>query len=245
MAYKFKSMEKLVGFFIVFTMLTVIAFLIMIGRGKEFFIKKNFYYTYYRSAQDITTSMEVVYNGLPIGKVKDMELMPDNRIYVRMMIRREYESKIKADSVAAFLKPTMGSGTIYITTGTTNSSVLTNNAQIISSHSKYGSKLLRDQRPDVALLDDLINNVNELTVALEDPEGALMALLWTINDLVLSINSVTVNLDDNRDRINDILISLQESMDNFVEISENLKHKRLIGGKPEKRGSDRNIPATP
>jgi phospholipid/cholesterol/gamma-HCH transport system substrate-binding protein len=243
MAYKFKSIEKIVGVFVVMAMISVFFMIIMIGRGKSFFVPKQYYYTYYNSGDGISKGQKIFYKGVAIGSVTELNLNSDNRIYVKFFILKEYANRVKADSVAKLILSVTGGGTIKITPGEVSSIVLPNNAYIISSDTEEGKKLLEKMKNEPAgnPLDLIANNVADLTALLKRKDGPLVEVLDSIHSLTASmipiaqnLDKVTGNVDGNKDRINHIILSLQKSADNLVEVTANLKHNRLLGGKPEK-----------
>ena len=243
MAYKFKSMEKIVGVFVVFAMISVFFMIIMIGRGKSFFVPKQYYYTYFESGNGITKGQQIFYKGVDIGSVTELNLNDDNRIYVKFFVLREYANRIKADSVVKLTLTVTGGANIKITPGEVSSIVLPNNAYIISSDTDDGKRILEKMKSEATgnPLDQVINNVADLTALLKQKDGPLVEVLDSIHALTASmipmaqdLKSITGNVDGNKDRINNIILSLQKTSDNLVEVTANLKHNRLLGGKPEK-----------
>ena len=243
MAYKFKSMEKVVGVFIVVAMISIFFMIIMIGRGKSFFVPKQYYYTYYYNGDGITKGQKILYKGVEIGKVTDLNLNDDNRIYVRFFILKQYADRVKSDSVVRLVLSIMGGSTITITPGEVGGLVLPNNAYVISSDTDEGKRLLEKMKKGSSgnPIDQVINNLAELTALLKSNDGPMVSVLDSIHDLITSLvpmgqdlKSITGNIDGNKERINNIILSVQKSADNLVEVTANLKHNKLIGGKPEK-----------
>ena len=246
MAYKFKTMEKVVGTFVVLAILFLIAMIIMIGRGKSFFIEKNYYVTHFHSGAGISKgSTPVVFNGMNIGKVMEVKLDKDNRIRIRFFVLHEYSDKVKRNSVAVIVRPLIGQTYLLVTPGTLGSSVQANNAYVVSSDSEQGKEWLTEQKSEANAIPDMIaGNLNNLLASLSDPSGGLQSALRNIasevsNLMILNshLNNITGNVAGNKNQINDIIISLQQTADNLAEVSKNLKHNRLLGGKPEKSTS--------
>jgi phospholipid/cholesterol/gamma-HCH transport system substrate-binding protein len=233
MAYKFKSFEKVVGAFVVIALLCLAATVVLIGRGKNFFEKKNYYYTFFKSGEGLTVGMPVMYNGIKLGQVSTVKLNPDNRIYLRFYIVAEYADKLKEDSVAQFLKPLLGQSAIKIVAGTSSSRQLENDSYIHSSDSETGQALIAQNHTVAEGPERILANVEEITWMLKDPEGPLWATLRQVAAVSSNARGITSNIEGNKDRINNILLSLEESVDNLAVITKNLKHNKLLGGRPQ------------
>jgi len=240
MAYKFKVIEKFVGFFVVAALLFFIGMIILIGREKKFFEKKTYFYTFYKSGEGLTTGIPVLYNGIKIGQVSTVKLNEDNRIYLKFYVSSEYAGRIHEDSVAQFVKPLLGQSAIRIITPPGSAEkILENDSYIYSSDSEEGQALLASRRNVAEGPERIMANVEELTWLLKDPDGPLFGslkqiekLVSTLNEVSKNANAITANVAQNNDRINNILLSLEESADNLATITKNLKHNRLLGGKP-------------
>jgi phospholipid/cholesterol/gamma-HCH transport system substrate-binding protein len=249
MAYKFKDMEKIAGIFIVIVLLAVLSLLILIMRGKNFFVQKNTYYTYYSSGENLTKGMAINYNGMKIGQITTIKLNPDNRVLVRFYVLKEYYDRVKTDSVANFVPGLLGGGKLNLTRGTISSMVLPDGSYINSSDSAKGKELLRYQQASTAEgLNGLINNANELLKQLHNPQGNLNMTLEKLQLLMVTLNEVSKNMGKitgsvDKEQVKTIMLNLRQTSDNLVEITKNLKHVRLIGGSPEKQDKN-SIPAT-
>jgi phospholipid/cholesterol/gamma-HCH transport system substrate-binding protein len=237
MAYKFKSMEKIIGIFIVVALLSVLSFVIMIGRGKNFFVKKNWYYTYFDNGEGISKGLNIFYKGVKIGLVTDVSLNTDDRIYTKFYVFREYGDKVKVDSVARFTKPILGSGSIRISRGAFNSQPLPNNSYMISYDTEQGKTLFKLNKMEGDNIDKIVGNMEEMT----SPEGALVmtlshlqTLTKSLNEFTKNMNQITGNIAGNKDQINDIILNLRLTSANLVVVTRNLRQNRLIGGRPEK-----------
>jgi phospholipid/cholesterol/gamma-HCH transport system substrate-binding protein len=238
-------MEKIVGVFIVLAVLFAFAMLVMIARGKSFFVKKQSFYTYYDSGTGITQGLKILFRGMEIGTVTRVRLSHDNRIQVDFFVLKEYADRVKTDSVAKIVRPLIGSSFIRITAGSVNAAPLPDHSYIISSDTEVGRELLKKNKIETEGIDKIVETIDDITLTVkaiaEDSAGPitdtveqLRLLTQSLNALAANLNSITGNLDGNEDRINDIILSFQKTADNLAEVTKNLKHNRLIGGKPEK-----------
>ncbi|MBP6094693.1 MAG: MCE family protein, partial [Cytophagaceae bacterium] len=82
----FQSNELKVGF------LALLAFLILYFgfnflKGNDVFSSSNIYYVTYDNVDGLTSSNQVLLNGIEVGKVKKVELLPENGNKIKVTLR--------------------------------------------------------------------------------------------------------------------------------------------------------------
>jgi ABC-type transporter Mla subunit MlaD len=82
MSFKFKHLEKIVGFFLTLALLIVVAVIVMIGREQRWFEKQHIYTTKFTSGESVSVGMQVQIKGIQTGEVKSVFLTEDNLIEV-------------------------------------------------------------------------------------------------------------------------------------------------------------------
>ncbi len=233
MAYKFRHIEKLIGSFVVISLMLLIAAIILIARGQHLITKKFYYTTRFNSAVHLVEGMPVKFKGLKIGAVKKIYLDENNTVIVKFYILKEFSSKIKKDSVLMINSPLIGEKFLEITSGTHKSPVADNGDFLYSADTKVGRKYLADQLAEVPATptDLIIKNVQLLTAQLSDPNGAFMQTLQ-------NFRKMSEGLAESKDIIKETMAALKDSAENLKELSENLKRNPLLGGwgsKPKKK----------
>ena len=83
----FQSNELKVGF------LALLAFLILYFgfnflKGNDVFSTSNIYYVTYDNVDGLTSSNQVLVNGIEVGKVKKVELLPENGNKIKVTFRQ-------------------------------------------------------------------------------------------------------------------------------------------------------------
>ncbi|MDD5067337.1 MAG: MlaD family protein [bacterium] len=245
MAYKFKTVEKMIGIFIVAAGIILIASIIFIAKGQKLFVKKNHYSTVFNSADNLTEGMPIKFKGLKIGSVKSMELNEENKIMVQFTILREYANRIKTDSIIKVNAPLIGEKILEITEGTKEAVMAVNNSPLYSIDSEKGRELLKAQLSQQAATptDLIVQNVQLLTAQLSDPDGGLMK---TLRNMEKFSSAFASTYGDNKDVITDMIKNLQQTTKNINDLSLALKNNPFFswGGnqspdQQKKKGTDK------
>lgn len=225
MAYRFRNIEKLIGSFVVISLLLLIAAIILIARGQHLMTKKFYYTTRFISAENLSEGMPVKFKGLKIGAVKEIYLDEKNQIIVKFYVLKEYASKIKKDSVLMINSPLIGEKFLEITAGMPDSPVAREGDFLYSTDIEEGRKYLRKQLAQMPATptDLILKNVQLLTAQLSDPNGAFMQTLQNFRRL-------SESLAQNKDVIRETMEALKDSAKNMKQLTENLKRNPLLGG---------------
>ena len=80
MSFKFKHLEKIVGFFLTLAILIAVAVMVMIGREQRWFEKQHIYTTKFTSGESISLGMQVQIKGIQTGEVKTLIVSDTNGI---------------------------------------------------------------------------------------------------------------------------------------------------------------------
>ncbi len=238
MPYKFRYLEKIIGIFIVFAFLILIISIIFIAKGKKLWVKKEYYYTVFNSAEALSVGMPVKFKGLSIGAVKSIKLNNENKIIVKFYILKEYANRVKKDSIIKVNAPLIGSKNLVITEGRKDSPVAEKNNFLYSIDTEKGRLLLAEQlkKEPQTPTDLIIQNVQILTAELSDPNGPLIKTLK-------NLQKFSANFANSFDQtaINNTIKMLEETAKNLRDLSRSLKENPLLrGGKEKIKSSSKN-----
>ena len=115
---KRSTLEKIVGYFILFMIIVVAATAIGVGIQNKIFVKEYRIISIIKEGHGIQAGTVVKLAGIDIGKVTDINFTHDNKIRIIMKLNKKFQDKIRKDSVA-YISSTglVGSKHINITLG--------------------------------------------------------------------------------------------------------------------------------
>lgn len=233
MEMEFSKLEKLVGAFIVGVILLLMAILIIIGRGKDWFETYRTYYTNFNETYNLQKNAEVKLFKADIGKVTDITLDED-RVLVRLEILERYASRIRQDAIAIVESPTLiGSEYISIIPGSPDSPRIPEGGEIQSREKRSITDILAEFEVEktAKMVIDGFQDFSQLTMYLNNPEGPLKASLDNIQLASEHLVRITADLDAGKgvlgalvksetllgevetsiDRLSDILSSIEQA----------------------------------
>jgi len=183
--------EKMVGFFIVITMVLALGILVFIGRGQHWFKKKTTYYTYFNEGYNLKPGAQVKIFNTWIGFVEKVELTRENRVKITIKIFENDAAKIRADSIATVDSPTIiGSEFIAITPGSPEKPAIPKGGTINSKAKKNIGEYLKEYDIEKKIEDfgQLISDLKIVMERLKDPEGPLFSVLYDMKDVMNQLN---------------------------------------------------------
>jgi phospholipid/cholesterol/gamma-HCH transport system substrate-binding protein len=238
MAFRYKNTEIVVGIFVIFAVMLIIAVIIMIGSQRRWFEKRYEYNTKFLRAEGITPGMQVRIRGIQVGEVKEVFLNQDNWIEVTFVVYQEYSERIRKDSVARLEAPLIGSKSIGIIPGGGDLPVLASGSYVWSEDTEQGQRIISErlaqERPDQ--LQRIINNVERLTQNLSTDDGSLEPALESIavffeklssEDEALqmalaNLETITAAIDLDEGSLGKFMSDDEELYDNVLRLTEQL-----------------------
>ena len=219
----FQSNELKVGF------LALIAFLILYFgfnflKGNDVFSSSKIYYVTYDNVDGLTASNQVLLNGIEVGKVKKVELLPEegNKIKVTLRINKDLilpDKSIVVLSDGALLGgkvmrlELMGKGSLpseSILPGTTEKGL---------------SALLKERAlPVLSNADSLLVSFRTISRKFENTGTHLNELIKNSNSAVTNINgSVTELVADNKANVKQITANMKSLTQSLTETEKQIR----------------------
>jgi phospholipid/cholesterol/gamma-HCH transport system substrate-binding protein len=232
MAFRYKHTEIVVGIFVIFAVVLIIAVIIMIGSQRRWFEKRYEYTTKFLRAEGVSPGMQVRIRGIQVGEVKKIFLNEDNWIEVTFVVYQEYSERVRKDSVARLQAPLIGSKALEIIPGGKNLPVLASGSFVWSEDTEQGQSIiaekLKEEKPEQ--LQRILNNVEKLTFNLSNEEGSLEPALESIAQFFEKLNSDQENLQmmlANLERITESIDLKSGSIGKFMADDEELYNNVL------------------
>lgn len=184
-------MEKVVGTFVIVVFVLLLAMVVLVGRGKDWFRKNIMYTTSFGEAYDLERNSPVKLFNANIGKVQKVELIGD-RVEVTLAIYEEFAERIRTDSLATVEGISyIGKKYITIKPGSESAPLIEEEGRIPSLENKSISELLQEFEIEktAKMVIKAVQDLADITAVIKDPEGPLFTALDSINQSLHAVES--------------------------------------------------------
>jgi len=203
----FRKREKIVGVFILVIGLLVLASVVVIGRGKDWFKTYVTYYTVFKESYNLQVDAPVKMSRADIGKVREVKLYGD-RVRVKLAILEDYASRIRADSVAIVESPTfIGSEYVSIRPGSAQTKELKEGSEIPSQAKKSIDDILAEFKVEETAKKVLgaVQDLSDMTKKMNDPQGPLFTALNNVNSILRHVEEITRHINEGKGNVGELL----------------------------------------
>lgn len=218
-----KNNELKVGF------LALMAFLILYFgfnflKGNDIFSSSKTYYVQYDNVDGLMASNQVMVNGVEVGKVKKVSLVPDKGNKILVELRLNKSLLVPNKSIAILSDGALLGGKI-IRLELLGSGTLSEGAFISAMNEKGLTSLLKERAlPVISNADSLLISFRQISKKFDNTGTYLDALLKNSNKAVVNINgSVTDLVTENKANINQITGNMRALSVSLVETEKQLK----------------------
>ncbi len=185
-------MEKATATFIILSIFMALFLIVAIGKEHGLFTPSNTYYVYFNTGEGLSKGTKVVYLGIDIGRVVDIELTPEDRVKVELEILKKYSTRIRASSVARRSTSLLGGSSIEIITIDKDSEPLSDGDEIFSSDTFQG-RLLVEKAVEKGLISgvDIMKKVSDTLDSLQSLTPSISRSLRNLADIMENVNAAT------------------------------------------------------
>ena len=201
--------EKSVGFFVVGIVVLLLATVVILGRGKDWFAEEVTFYTSFKESYNLEVNAAVKLFKADIGKVKRISLGKDN-VNVQLAILARYASRIRQNSVAVVDSPTLiGSEYISIVPGAPNSPKIPVGGMIPSIEKKSIADVFKEfEVEETALLAvRTIQDISVLVTIMKDPQGPFLTSLRNIEKTSTHLEQITGKIGQGQGALGSLVAS--------------------------------------
>ncbi len=214
-------------------------------KGRSLFKTGTFIYGKYTDTKKLMPSNPVFINGFQIGSVYDLEASDNNISTIVVSIKLNGEYNIPNNSVASIESSPLGSPSISISSGNSNTflksgdTMMTeNNVGLLGELSGKISPVADRLKATLTSLDTLLKNfntvldpntkgnlqsvianLNKVTASLVESAASLPGILneqsGTLTKSMNNINSFTKNLADNNEKVSNTLSNIEKTTENL------------------------------
>ncbi len=182
-------------------------------KGSDFLSRTEYYYAVYNNIGSLTKSNPVKINGVPVGKVNRVTLLPnsDNKVLVEFDVQ---ENILLGDSTIAELTSDLLGGTSIVLRIATVSGPLEPGDTLISIIDKGLEEIIDSAQPVANNLNIAINRLNDLLAEFAGIGEQLQGRLRSLDTTLVTVNAMLL---DNQSNINEILAKTNTTMTNVNE----------------------------
>jgi phospholipid/cholesterol/gamma-HCH transport system substrate-binding protein len=219
----FKSNELKVGF------LALLAFLILYFgfnflKGNDVFSTARVYYVEYDNVDGLMVSNQVMVNGIEVGKVKKVEILPEKANKILVTLRLSQDILIPDKTVAVLSDGALLGGKI-IRLRLEGKGNLAEDS-FLKGETEVGVTALLKERaiPVIANADSLLVSFRQISNKFDNTGTYLNTLLKTSNETVSNINgSVNGIVADNKANIAQISSNMKTLSTDLIETEKQLR----------------------
>ncbi len=251
--------EKVVGLFIIIPIIILLIVFIFIGRTKHFFEEKYKIKAVFKEGEGLKAGIPIILSGIDIGAIKSVQLNEQNQVEAILEIRKVYQSKIRNDSKATVAKAGfIGEQRIKIYPGSPSLPIIPDGGKINVEEGMAIEDMVNRVRPVLENVEktlnkiaeiagnipstaasDIIGNIKSITEDIKKGKGTAGAIL-TERDLYNNINETVKKADTAMQKINDILVKVDNTSGHLPEITQSIR-KELPPILEDIRGTLKNV----
>lgn len=229
---RYRYYQRSVGLLILLTLGVLFAMLWTANRQVDFFSQTYRLHGFLDNVRNIRKTTPVTLAGLKIGEVRDLTITDYNRIRIELILDREYQLRIRADSFARVKTDLLGNARVEIDMGTPGQPMLPDGADIAFLRATDLDALLQQAQEQLAQVAAILTNVKILTAELQKPEGAL---LGTLGALARMTEEFSVRMAGFLQRID---VVLRDATELSGQLSPVLRDLTLMSGEMHRVAAD-------
>lgn len=251
--------EKVVGLFIIIPIIILLIVFIFIGRTKHFFEEKYKIKAVFKEGEGLKAGIPIILSGVDIGAIKSVQLNEQNQVEAILEIRKVYQNKIRNDSKATVAKAGfIGEQRIKIYPGSPSLPIIPDGGKITVEEGMAIEDMVNRVRPVLENVEktlnkiaeiagnipstaasDILGNIKSITEDIKKGKGTAGAIL-TERELYNNINETVKKADTAMQKINDILVKVDNTSGHLPEITQSIR-KELPPILEDMRGTLKNV----
>jgi phospholipid/cholesterol/gamma-HCH transport system substrate-binding protein len=190
-------------------------------KGSDVFSRSNTYFVEYENVDGLTPSNPVLLNGYPVGRVLEIELMPERNNILKVTLDVKKDVPIPEGTKAILVDGgVLGGKAIRLALGQ-STTILESEAQLISEKELGLMALLQNQAsPVLTHADSLMRNLAIVSEGFKQTGETLNRVLSNFDQTGTSLNVI---LSENRTKIAGLMGNMNKLSESLVETEKSLK----------------------
>ena len=206
-------------------------------KGRNLFDNSNKLYAVYDNVAGLVVSAPVTINGLNIGKVNTIEMLPDGKMKVELVITNE-QIQIAKSSIAQIMDSGLIGGREIAILNNFSDTNYVESGDTLKTSDKLGltAELANQIGPVKDKVEVLLENANKLIENLnatldastqQKLKSAIASLEVTMAEFGQASKSINGILDDNKSKLNTMVTNFEKTSSNLNSMSSSLEKADL------------------
>ena len=206
-------------------------------KGRNLFDNSNKLYAVYDNVAGLVVSAPVTINGLNIGKVNTIEMLPDGKMKVELIITNE-QIQIAKSSIAQIMDSGLIGGREIAILNNFSDKNYTESGDTLKTSDKLGltAELANQIGPVKDKVEILLENANKLIESLnatldattqQKLKSAIASLEVTMAEFSQTSKSINGILAENKSKLNTTLTNFEKTSSNLNSMSSSLEKAEL------------------
>jgi phospholipid/cholesterol/gamma-HCH transport system substrate-binding protein len=229
--YSIKTLEKIITFFVLFSLIFLLLTFFFVGKKKGMFEQDYRIRTILNEGYGLTPGTIVKLAGIEVGTVDSVNFTPENKVEVVMKIRKKFQEKIRNNSIVSIAREGLaGEKFLNITLGAVDSPILENEDKISAHMAVEITDIAQKITPTLEYIEKISDNIFQITEKLVSPEGELSIVLKNIREITTELNegkgSIGYLLKDDRKmykNAEEVFSTTKRILGNLEMASQNLE----------------------
>ncbi len=217
------------GMFVLIGIVAFTATIYFVGKQKNLFGSTFHLNSHFKNVSGLEVGNNVLFSGINIGTVSEIQLISDTSVVVRLLIEKEVQKFIKKDAMASIGSDgLMGDKVLVINPGTSSKIQVLDNDNIASIKAIEMDEIMRSLKTSIDNAGIITDELAQFTYKMNHGNGALSKLI-TDEKFANSLTKTMTNL--------------QTGSKGLSENMEAAKHNFLLKGyfNKKKKAADKKL----
>jgi phospholipid/cholesterol/gamma-HCH transport system substrate-binding protein len=228
---------QIVGAFVMIPLAGLIVVGIFMAKAEHLFEEKYILVSTLSKSYGLEPGMPVLMAGIPIGRVQEVAFDEKGAIHVALQVRRQYQEKIRTDSVASVGKSGMlvGQTQVQIAMGSKDQPMLQDGATITVVEPRDVADMMDEIKPVLASVQRTLLRVEEITnsmhAAVQTGGQVMVNVERATRELpvvVASVQRTAASVEKTTSSLPDLTASIKKTVATLDHIASDV---RLVTGK--------------
>ena len=205
------------GFFITGGLALFVIAIFIIGKQQNLFnpvfrVSTNFY-----NVSGLQVGNNIRFSGINVGTVNNIMIINDSTVQVEMLIRKNVQQFIKADSQAGIgSEGIIGDRVLIITQGSDAAPIVKDGQHILSKEPVETDAIMASLQTTAVIAEGIAQQISEIMININSGQGALGRLIQD-STIAENINQTIANFKKSSEGLDETIEVTKENLFEFME----------------------------